>query len=113
MNNYPKRGDVYWIALDPTQGTETKKTRPCLILSNNSQNKKGLRVLAAPITSKMYNIYPFETKVVLKGKECKALLDQIRALDKRRIGEKICSLDPETMLSVEEALRIALDLKKN
>jgi mRNA interferase MazF len=113
MNDYPKRGDIYWIRLDPTIGTEIRKTRPCLILSNNSQNKKGLRVIAAPITSKIKNIYPFESKFVLKGRECKVLLDQLRALDRKRIDQKITSLDQETMVNVEQALKVALALKKD
>lgn len=111
MKDYPKRGDIYWFKLDPTVGTETQKTRPCLILSNNSQNKNGLRVIAAPITSKVKIVYPFEAKIILKNKECKVLLDQIRALDNRRITDIITSIDAITMLEVEQALRIALGLK--
>lgn len=110
MAEYPRRGEIYWVRLDPTIGTETQKTRPCLILSNNSQNKKGFRVIAAPITSKVKIIYPFEAKVVIKGKECKVLLDQIRVLDKQRIGDKIDYIDLETMLQVETALKVALAL---
>lgn len=113
MTDYPKRGDIYWIKLDPTEGSEIQKTRPCLILSNNSQNKKGLRVIAAPITSKIKNVYPFESRLILKERECKVLLDQIRALDKKRISQKITSIDQETMTQVEEALKVALALKKD
>ncbi len=111
MHNFPKRGDIYWINLDPTTGTEIQKTRPCLVISNNSQNKKGMRVIAAPITSKLKTVFPFEAKILLKDRECKVLLDQIRALDTRRIGDKIASLDSFTMRQVEDALRIALALK--
>jgi mRNA interferase MazF len=113
MSGYPKRGDIYWIQLDPTLGTEIQKTRPCLILSNNSQNKKGMRVVAAPITSKVKNVYPFEVKIIVKNRECKVLLDQIRALDKQRMTSKIDSVDPQTMLEIEDALRITLALKKD
>jgi len=70
MADYPKRGEIYWIQLDPTVGTEIQKTRPCLILSNNSQNKKGTRVIAAPITSKLKTLYPFEAKLIIKGRTC-------------------------------------------
>lgn len=112
MSEYPKRGDIYWIQLDPTIGTEIQKTRPCLILSNNSQNKKGKRVIAAPISSKVRTVFPFEAKIILKNRECKVLLDQIRALDKLRINAWICSLDSQTMFQVEDALKIALALSK-
>ncbi len=111
MSEYPKRGEIYWIKLDPAMGTEMQKTRPCLILSNNSQNKKGLRVIAAPITSKIKHLYPFEAKILLKGRECKVLLDQIRCLDRQRIGKKIDLVDFQTMCQVEEALKVALVLK--
>lgn len=111
MGDHPRRGEIFWVKLDPTIGTEIQKTRPCLILSNNSQNKKGLRVIAAPITSKVKIVYPFEAKIILDGRECKVLLDQIRALDNRRIHERVASIDSYTMLQVEEALKIALALK--
>ncbi|MBA3722356.1 MAG: type II toxin-antitoxin system PemK/MazF family toxin [Parachlamydiaceae bacterium] len=113
MADYPKRGEIYWIQLDPTIGTEIQKTRPCLILSNNSQNKKGIRVIAAPITSNVKNIYPFEAKIIIKGRECKVSLDQIRALDKQRIISKVDSIDSLEMYHVEEALKVALALKKD
>ena len=113
MADYPKRGEIYWIQLDPTIGTEIQKTRPCLILSNNSQNKMGLRVIAAPITSKVKIIYPFESKIIIKDRECKVLLDQIRSLDKQRISSRIDSIDSLTMLHVEAALKVALALKSN
>ncbi len=113
MADYPKRGDIYWVRLDPAIGTEIQKTRPCLILSNNSQNRKGMRIIAAPITSKGKTIYPFEAKLIIKGKECKVLLDQIRALDNQRIDSRIDSIDVQTMLQVEDALKVALDLKRD
>lgn len=110
MNDYPKRGDVYWVTLDPTIGSETKKTRPCVIISNDAQNKKSQRVIIAPVTSKIKNVYPFETKVAVNGKAGKAMLDQIKTIDKQRIGKKISSLDNETMLEIEKALKVSLAL---
>lgn len=110
MINYPRRGEVYWVSLDPVIGSETKKTRPCLIISNNAQNKKGLRVIIAPITSKVKTVYPFEAKVTVKGKEGKALLDQIRAVDKRRLGQRIDGIGVATQVEIDKALRIALAL---
>ncbi len=110
MNNYPKRGDVYWVKLAPAIGSETQKTRPCVLISNNAQNKKSLRVIIAPVTSQVKKIYPFETKVLVNGKEGKAMLDQIKTVDKRRLGKKICSVDAETMLKIDASLKISLAL---
>lgn len=110
MSDCPRRGDVYWISLDPTLGSETKKTRPCVILSNNAQNKKSRRVIIAPITSNTRTIYPFEAKVKVGAKVGKAMLDQIRSVDKKRLGKQITHIDIETLLEIEKALRIVLQL---
>jgi len=110
MSDYPKRGDIYWVKLDPTLGSETQKTRPCIIISNNAQNKKSMRVIIAPITSQVKKIYPFEAEVAVNGKKGKAMLDQIKAVDKQRLGKRICSADIETMLNVDKSLKITLAL---
>src|SRR5262245_7640787 len=110
MNNYPKRGDVYWISLDPTVGSETQKTRPCVIISNNAQNKKSSRIIIAPITSNASKIYPFEAAVEILGKKGKAMLDQLRGVDKQRLGNYVTSLDTLIMLEVDTALKVALAL---
>jgi mRNA interferase MazF len=106
----PKRGDVYWVKLNPTVGSETQKIRPCLIVSNNAQNKKSARVIIAPITSQIKSLYPFEAKIIVAEKEGKAMLDQIRTVDKQRLGKYICSADILTMIAVNESLKIALAL---
>jgi len=111
MSEHPKRGDVYWVSLDPTVGSETQKKRPCVVISNNAQNKKSLRVIIAPITSSVKIIYPFEVKVVIAAKEGKIMLDQIKAIDKQKIGKKLASLDIKTMVEIDEALKVVLALK--
>jgi len=110
MNNFPKRGDIFWICLDPAIGSETQKTRPCIVLSNNAQNKKSLRVIIAPITSNVKKIYPFEAILVVNGRKGKAMLDQIRSVDKKRLLKKICSVDTIATIEIERALKIALGL---
>jgi len=77
-NNFPRRGDIYWVNLDPTLGSETKKTRPALILSNNIGNEISNIIILAPITSKVKNVYPFEIKISLDGKAGKVMLNQCR-----------------------------------
>ncbi len=110
MKDCPKRGDIYWITLDPTVGSETQKTRPCVIISNNAQNKKSSRIIMAPVTSKARSVYPFEAKVVVKGKTGKAMLDQLRAVDTVRLGKYMATLVIEEMMEVDKALKIALAL---
>lgn len=107
---FPKRGEIYWVNLDPTIGAEINKTRPALIVSNNIGNEMSRRVIIAPITSSAQNIYPFEVKIELRKKVCKILLDQVRSIDKVRLSSYISTLDVETMVEVEKALKIALAL---
>ncbi len=106
----PRRGDVYWVNLDPTIGTEVRKTRPAVILSNNAQNEVGPRVLAAPITSNTSRVYSFEALIRVDGKPAKAMLDQVRCLDQSRLGGYIGVLTAPEMKGVERALRVAFDL---
>jgi len=110
MNKYPKRGEVYWVNLDPTVGTEIKKKRPCIIVSNDAANEMGRRVIVAPITSSVNQIYPFQVKVEIQGKPGKALLDQIRAVDKLRLYGRIALVDKMTMTQIDKALKISLGL---
>lgn len=88
-DKHPLRGDLYWIELDPTLGTEIKKTRPCLILSIDAYNKKMPRVIIIPITSQIQNIHPFQVPVEVSGKAGKVMTDQVRCVDKRRMKGKL------------------------
>ena len=108
--DFPKRGGIYWVNFDPTVGSETKKTRPALIVSNDIGNENSPIVIVAPITSKIKNIYPFEVEVTVSGKPGKILLNQCRAIDKSRLTQKIDSIDLETMKAVEDALKIVFSL---
>ncbi len=110
MKHVPKRGDVYWVALDPARGSEIQKTRPAVIISNNSCNVFGSRVVVLPLTSNVESLYPGEAVVVVKGKRSRALGDQIRSLDKSRLRSKIAALNQDEMTAVDEAVRITLGL---
>lgn len=110
MHNFPRRGDVYWANLDPTIGTEINKKRPCLIISSDEGNEVSSRVTVAAITSSVKTVYPFQVKIHMKNKDGKVLLNQIRTIDKQRLDGKITSLDKETMLQVDKALKVSLAL---
>jgi mRNA interferase MazF len=106
----PRRGDVYWVALDPTLGSEIRKTRPAIIVSNDSCNTYGTRVVVMPITSNATTLYPGEALVRLKGKPARALGDQIRSIDKARLRQRIGRLNREELAQVGTALQITLGL---
>jgi mRNA interferase MazF len=104
------KGDVYWVNLDPVVGTETKKRRPAVIISNNTQNSLGKRFIIAPITPNYTKVYPFEVLVNIQGNNGKAMLDQIRAIDQQRLDGFICSLAPKTIMAIDNAIKIVLAL---
>jgi mRNA interferase MazF len=109
-SDFPKRGEIYWVNLDPTIGRETKKTRPALVVSNDIGNEMSNIIMIAPITSKVKSIYPFEVKILLDNRPGKIMLNQCRAVDKSRLIDKIDIVDQETMKSVEDALKVVFAL---
>ena len=111
MSRPPRRGEVYWVNLDPVIGTEIRKVRPAVIVSNNSCNRHGTRVVVLPITSNVDTLYPGEALVEVKGKRGRALGDQIRSIDKARLKARVSTLTPEEMAHVDEALAVTLALQ--
>jgi mRNA interferase MazF len=113
--SFPRRGEIYLASLDPVVGAEIAKTRPVLIISNDVGNELSRRVIVAPITSKgTERVYPFEL-LIQQGEgglsnTSKALFDQIRTLDKRRLGPRLGALSAERMNSADHAIRLSLAL---
>ncbi len=87
-----KRGEVYWVNLDPTVGTEIRKTGPGLVVSPNDMNDALPRVIIAPLTSKGQPL-GCRPEVEFEGKRARILLDQMRSVDKRRLGRRMGDLD--------------------
>lgn len=108
IEDHPRRGDVHWVALDPAQGTEIRKTRPAIVLSNDACNRFGTRVVVVPLTSNIESLYPGEAIVSIKGREARALGDQIRSLDRRRLRGRIARLTADELRDVETAICVTL-----
>ena len=87
-----KRGEVYWVNIDPTVGTEIKKTRPCLIVSPDDLNAILPRVMIAPLTSKGQKL-GCRPEVSFNGKNTRILLDQLRTIDKQRLLGKMGEIE--------------------
>jgi len=104
------RGDVYWANLDPTVGFETKKKRPCLIVSNDIINEMSNVIIVAPITSTIKRVYSCEVKSQIGKKLGKIMLQQCRSIDKSRLEAKLDHLDFEVMKLVDEAIKVAFGL---
>jgi len=108
MKAWPRRGDVFWVKLDPARGTEMRKTRPAVVVSNDSCNQFGARVIVLPITSNVESLYPGEARIEIRGSPARVLGDQIRSLDKSRLGSRIGTLSRAELSAVEEAVLITL-----
>jgi mRNA interferase MazF len=108
-----ERGDVYWVAFDPSLGGEIQKTRPAIVISNNAANLALNRVQVVPITSKTDRVYPGEALIDLRGEKRKALANQLATASKQRLGSKLGALGSEDMARVEAAIgvQLALNLK--
>ncbi|MBI5298753.1 MAG: type II toxin-antitoxin system PemK/MazF family toxin [Deltaproteobacteria bacterium] len=115
VNSFPKRGDIYWINLDPTIGTEIKKSRPCLVISNDIANVRYQQVTVLPLTSKnVKHVEPFQVFIGKKesglGKDSKALAEQIRTVSKLRLVRPAGIISAETLSQIDNAIRIHLAL---
>ena len=87
-----KRGEVYWVNLDPTVGSEIQKTRPALIVSPDDMNAALPRVIIAPLTSGGQPL-GCRPEIKFKGKSARILLDQLRSVDMQRLGGKMGEID--------------------
>lgn len=87
-----RRGEVYWVNLDPTVGTEIKKTRPALVVSPDDMNAVLPRVIVAPLTGKGQPL-GCRPEVALGGKPARILLDQLCCVDKVRLAGKLGDID--------------------
>ena len=86
------RGEVYWVNLDPTVGSEIQKTRPALVVSPDDLNSALPRVIVAPITSAGQRL-GCRPEVTFQKKTARILLDQLRCVDKVRLGKKMGKID--------------------
>lgn len=99
-----KRGEVWLINLDPTLGSEIKKTRPCVVVSPMELNQHLRTVIIAPMTSKGFDA-PFRPSLTFQGTHGRILLDQIRSVDKARLVKKLGSLSAITHQKVLATLQ--------
>lgn len=110
-----KRGDIFYADLSPVIGSEQGGIRPVLIVQNDVGNKYSPTVIVAAVTSQI-NKAKMPTHIEISSeeyglnKDSVILLEQIRTIDKRRLREKICHVDDELMLSINDAISVSFGL---
>jgi len=109
-----KKGDVFWVNFDPTIGAEAKKIRPAVVVSNDISNENSPIISIAPITSNVTRVYSFEVEIPAGTanltSRSKVMVNQTRAIDKVRLGQRLGRLPDTLMTKVKEALKLHFDL---
>ena len=107
-----QRGEVWWVEFDPSVGSEIRKTRPAVIVSNDAANRNLARVVVIPLTGNTERLYPGEAIVTAGGQSSKAMTDQIMAADKLRLKSRLDTPSKVDMQIVEDAIKIHLALPR-
>ena len=101
-----RRGHVYLVAPDPTEGSEMRKTRPCVVVSPDELNEHLQTCIVAPMTTASHS-YPFRVACRFQGKSGHVVLDQIRTVDRRRL---VRELGPLSAQALERSLRVLAEM---
>lgn len=105
----PSRGEVYLVELDPTRGSEVRKTRPCLVVSPDELNHHLQTAIVAPMTTGGH-AYPFRPSCRFGGKDGRVALDQLRTVDRVRLRKRLGTLTPATLAAVFATLAEMFEL---
>ncbi len=104
------RGNVYWVNLDPTKGSEIRKMRPCVLVGATPISKARRTVVVVPLSTAGKPIPPITIRVICMQKQVVAVCDQIRAVDKARLVKYADTLSREDMNALDAGLRQVLAL---
>ena len=103
MVSGPQRDEVWLVVLDPTQGAEIQKTRPCLVISPDELNQHLRAVIISPMTT-VTRPYPTRVAVRFQGKRGQVALDQLRAVDRQRLVRMLGKVSAKTAKDVSATL---------
>jgi len=98
------RGDIYLVSLNPTRGSEIRKTRPCVIVSPDELNAHLCTLIVAPLTTGGYP-YPFRVSCQFDDKDAHVVADQLRAVDRDRLIKRLGILDEATLVELLSILQ--------
>jgi mRNA interferase MazF len=103
MVSYPRRDEVWLIALDPSRGSEIKKTRPCLVISPDEMNEPLQTVLVAPMTTTLRS-YPTRVNLTFRNKAGQVALDQLRSVDRQRLVRRLGAVSNKVARDISTVL---------
>ena len=103
VGDSPRLDEIWLVSLDPTQGAEIQKTRPCVVVSPDESNRHLRTVIIAPMTT-VARPYPTRVALTFQGKQGQVALDQLRAIDRQRLVRKLGRISPKTAASVSTVL---------
>jgi mRNA interferase MazF len=106
----PLRGEVWWASLDLTEGSEIRKTRPCLVLTADTLNRLRATVVVVPYSTAAGAHPPITVPVTCQGRPAVAVVDQVRAIAKHRLRERIETAADDDVSSVVTALASTLQI---
>ena len=107
---FPRRGEVWWVAFEPSIGGAIRKTRPAVIVSNDIANRMLNRVQVIPVTSNVSRLYPSEAYVTVASERSKAMADQLATVSKARLHERIGRISANEIEAVGRAIKVQLQL---
>jgi mRNA interferase MazF len=114
-----RRGEIRWVDLDPTRGSESDKRRPGVIVSNDGANSVANRlgrgvVTVVPVTSNVERIHPFQVLLTAEAtglvRDSKAQAEQVRSVAVERVGERLGVVTGADLAALDEAVRLHLAL---
>ena len=106
------RGEVYWVDLEPSLGSEANKRRPCVVVSRDASNRAAATVTVVAVTSNVRRVYPFDVYLEnVLDRPSKVQANGVRTVSKERLlGPPVARLSGELMRQVDAALRLHLEL---
>lgn len=100
----PKRGEVVLVALDPTRGSEIRKTRPCVVVSPDELNAHLRTVIVAPLSTGGQK-YPFRVRCRFASRSGEVVVDQLRTIDRERVVRHLGRISPATLAQILSTLQ--------
>ena len=105
-----RRGEIWWVDFGSSVGGEIRKRRPSVIVSNDAANQFLNRIQVVPLTGSVERLYPSEAYVTFRGRQSKAMADQLTTVSKQRLIEKAGQATPDDLQAIARAISIQLDL---